>query len=178
MGWSCGRGASERLDQLKDACVAQTGQANVYLDEVGRKCFFEASNKEHRDGAVTGSIMRDNPDGKTCRKVASFRIEGDGEVTRGPKFFKSMPDLHYIKIYAMGNSFVELYRGSMPIEENNLITYLKDWMKQFEIGGVNERVGKSLGLRYPHKAIVYKNGGTTTSQNVMFEWSAPSFMVW
>lgn len=86
MGWSCATAAAYSLDAMKDVCVAQTGTSNVY-EEKGTKFFFEVSRREYADGAITGSIYKFLPD-ERCRKSGSFRIEGDGTFTRGPKIFR------------------------------------------------------------------------------------------
>jgi len=86
MGWSCRRDAGETLGKVTAACVESTGMSNTYeVDGVRR--FIEVSNKEHDDGAITGSVYREIGDG-LCRKAGSFRINGDGSVARGPAFLK------------------------------------------------------------------------------------------
>lgn len=92
MGWSCNMAAAEALDRVKDACVRSTGQTNVW-EERGQRYFFEASRTEHHDGAITGSVWRSvpsllGPSETTCRRVGSFRIEGDGRMSRGPAFMR------------------------------------------------------------------------------------------
>ncbi len=84
MGWSCSNSAYETMKQWSDNCFNQTGCSNTY--KIGRETyFFEASRMEHIDGAITGSIHRFVGEG-LARKVGSFRINGSGRVTRGPKF--------------------------------------------------------------------------------------------
>jgi hypothetical protein len=50
--------------------------------------FYEVSNKEHYDGAITGTLMKFLPGSTMCKSAGSFRIEGDGTVARAPKFLK------------------------------------------------------------------------------------------
>ena len=88
MGWSCRADAARTADKWSDACVAQTGSSNVFQTKRG-KYFWENSRKEHGDGAITGSVFKMLPgDNGLCRPSGSFRIEGDGTVTRAPKFLK------------------------------------------------------------------------------------------
>ncbi len=92
MGWSCRREASEILKKWEAACRAQTGSQNVF--RVGsREYFFEIDETEYNDGAVTGAISETTStwsDGSvgTAVSAGTFRIEGDGRVTRAPQFLK------------------------------------------------------------------------------------------
>lgn len=86
MGWSCRADAGRVLDKMTQACVASTGMQNTYkVNDVSY--FYEVSRTEHEDGAITGSIYRMLA-GNMAQKAGSFRIEGDGTVTRAPKFLK------------------------------------------------------------------------------------------
>lgn len=110
MGWSCTKAASDVARKWSEACVASTGSSNTY--KVGNeRYFFEISNKEHADGAITGTIMRIVPapashramiaptaaemacgvEAETffARKAGSFRINGDGSIARAPAFLKA-----------------------------------------------------------------------------------------
>ena len=91
MGWSCRADAGRTMDALVKACREQTKMSSNYIED-GREYFWEPSNREHADGAITGSILlmlEKRPDGSgTCRKVGSFRIEPDGSVKRGPAILK------------------------------------------------------------------------------------------
>jgi hypothetical protein len=89
MGWSCARDAGYVLDAFTAACIKNSGNQNTWTDpKTGKRYFFETSRTEHYDGAITGTIWRFLPDDKHVRKSGSFRIEGDGEVTRAPAFLK------------------------------------------------------------------------------------------
>jgi hypothetical protein len=74
-----------------NACVAQTGMANVFRAG-GRRYFWEESRTEHADGAITGQILvvtEERPDGSaSARRVATFRIDPDGTVARAPRFLR------------------------------------------------------------------------------------------
>jgi len=86
MGWSCRKDASDTLHSFQDSCVKQTGSSNKWEDN-NNTYFLEISRKEHDDGAITGSVYKMLPDSR-CRKSGSFRIEGHGAVSRGPKALK------------------------------------------------------------------------------------------
>ncbi len=86
MGWSCSAAASRVADSWVKACWAQTGGSNTFEHE-GRSYFWEESRKEHDDGAITGSVhlmLEDN----RCQRVGSFAIEGDGRVSRCPRYMR------------------------------------------------------------------------------------------
>jgi hypothetical protein len=87
MGWSCTRDADRTARQWVDACVASTGSQNTFRSR-GRKYFWEQSRTEHHDGAITGSIYRMDRHGY-CRRSGTFRIEGDGTVSRAPAFLRA-----------------------------------------------------------------------------------------
>jgi hypothetical protein len=106
MGWSCGAAASNVLKAWSDKCAVNSGMSNVW-SAGGKKYFFETSRTEHNDGAITGKIMKqvseEQPDGSYFAKsVGSFRIEGDGTITRAPKFLKDVKVNHDNLRYAIG----------------------------------------------------------------------------
>lgn len=90
MGWSAGAKACDVLDQWSKLCIDNTGSQNVWHDGKN-KYFWEASRTEHSDGAITGAIWKycepNNPD-SLVRRSGTFRIEGDGTITRAPAFLK------------------------------------------------------------------------------------------
>lgn len=87
MGYSCCQRADWVTDAWKDACIAQTDSQNVFVTR-GSKYFWEIG-RENPDGAITGTIWKFLPDSDRVRRSGTFRIEGDGEVTRAPKFLKN-----------------------------------------------------------------------------------------
>jgi hypothetical protein len=93
MGWSCSDKAGQVLDKWSKACVAQTGNSNLF-EVNGKKFHFEISRTEHHDGSVTGTIRKYvsfNPDtgGGMTVLGGSFKIDGiTGDIIRAPKFLK------------------------------------------------------------------------------------------
>lgn len=90
MGWSCRADAGYTDDEFRKLCVAQTGQSNVYQVK-GVNYFLQQSNKEHNDGAITGSILRMEGTLEApglCYLAGSYRINGDGTIARGPAILK------------------------------------------------------------------------------------------
>jgi hypothetical protein len=92
MGWSCTVKASDAMDKIQAACretqteTKENRPSNVYHAN-GERYFFEATRRDQPDGGVSGSIHLCI--GETlCRKVATFRIDGQGNVVRGPKLFR------------------------------------------------------------------------------------------
>lgn len=88
MGWSCSQVADNVLERWKERCIKDTGSSNVY--KVGNKrYFYQLSQKEYCDGSITGTIYH-WIDEKSCRKVGSFRINGNGTIARGPAILKQL----------------------------------------------------------------------------------------
>ena len=91
MGWSCGREAGKTLERWMDACMENAGSSNVFHTAKG-SFMYETSRTEHSDGAITGSVSRITgaaPGGAIyARRSGSFRIEGDGKVSKAPAFLK------------------------------------------------------------------------------------------
>jgi hypothetical protein len=75
------------MDAWSEACIAQNNNQNTYVAN-GKKYFWEIG-RENRDGAITGTIWKYQPgDNGLVRRSGTFRIEGNGEVERAPKFLK------------------------------------------------------------------------------------------
>lgn len=87
MGWSCRTDAANTLDKIEKACRLSTGSQNC-IKQGEDEFFFDVSRTEHNDGAITGSVFKFTPSKTHCRKAGSFRIEGDGTVTRAPAWMK------------------------------------------------------------------------------------------
>ena len=100
MGWSCSAVASDVLECWQKACIEQGGNSNTYRDG-GKTYFYEVSRTEHRDGAITGSIMRMLP-GNMCKRAGTFRIDGDGRIARAPKFLVSAAKPLAARAYVAG----------------------------------------------------------------------------
>ena len=94
MGWSCAAAAGDTMDRWSAFCVEQTGMQNVF--QVGETFYmFEVSRKEHRDGAITGEILRyenydPKADSNVCYEAGHFRIEPDGTCKRAPAILKGL----------------------------------------------------------------------------------------
>ena len=86
MGWSCRREAGNVLNAWMNACLKQTNSQNTFEDK-GKKYFFETSRTEHSDGAITGCIWKFVSEDRV-KPAGTFRIEGNGTVTRAPAFLK------------------------------------------------------------------------------------------
>jgi hypothetical protein len=68
------------LTQLRAASDKEIGASNGWRAK-GQEFFSERGREQH-DGAVTGTVWRN--EAQTCHKVGSYRIEPDGTVTRYP----------------------------------------------------------------------------------------------
>jgi hypothetical protein len=90
MGWSSTKAAGDVIDRWSNKCLQQTNQQNVYILD-GRRYFFEVIRKEHADGAITGEIWK-YVNETHANQVGTFRIEGDGVVSRGPQILKDLDE--------------------------------------------------------------------------------------
>ncbi len=168
MGWSCAQAAGFRMDAWSAKCIEQTGSQNVF-ESNGHRYFFEASRREHPDGAITGTIYRFLGDTK-CQNAGSFRIEGDGTVSRAPKFLKDT------KVYLL---FVDgcrtVWRGKThPTNETLEHEMVNEWSKQYMPGGVNAHISKAIGyIPHPHRADVID----LDTGKVVASWEAATFQV-
>jgi len=95
MGWSCSVQAGATTDAWAAACIEATGSQNVWEEGGGPsefnqavRFFYEISNVEHSDGAITGAVFR-FVGVDSCKLVGSFRIEPDGRVSRGRKWLRN-----------------------------------------------------------------------------------------
>lgn len=99
MGWGCNKDAGDTLDKISRWIVENFDNQNRWITKKGTY-FFEISRTEHADGAITGSIRKILPAGtlyrgKTypddrCTRSGTFRIEGDGTITRFPNLPKEV----------------------------------------------------------------------------------------
>ena len=91
MGWSCRKEASDTLGQITKAIGERFNNQNKWQIG-GRKFFYEHSNVEHKDGAITGMVYEirfySPTKDERCFEAGSFRIEGDGTIKRVPHFPK------------------------------------------------------------------------------------------
>jgi hypothetical protein len=84
--------AGKVMEAWAKLCVEESGMSNVFKAG-GAWYMAEISRREHADGAITGSISRFEGDPRgaaSCmaRRAGTFRIEGNGEVKRGPALLK------------------------------------------------------------------------------------------
>jgi hypothetical protein len=93
MGWSHTQAAGRTLDRIEEACsrsrLANGGGAtsNVFYAG-GKRYFYEVSRRDQPDGGIAGAIYLSPPDADWARKVGTFRLDGHGDVVRGPGLFK------------------------------------------------------------------------------------------
>lgn len=89
MGWSACVRACWVRDAWTNACLKSTGIQNVFDTPKGRYMF--ETGREQPDGAIVGQVWKYVAGGfpqMHVKRAGSFRIEGDGTVTRAPKFLK------------------------------------------------------------------------------------------
>lgn len=94
MGWSCAKKAMDSLEKIKKALVLdEEGPSNVFKI-YGTNYLLEISTREHYDGAISGEIFNlDNWIGRPCNR---FKINGNGNLQRGPAYFKKAIEGEYI----------------------------------------------------------------------------------
>jgi PAS domain-containing protein len=85
MGYSCAAVAAyseeAMIEVLHETSTAESRKTSNTWDYNGQRYFFERG-RERDDGAITGTVYRNLPDGVHCRKSGSVRIEPDGKITR------------------------------------------------------------------------------------------------
>ncbi len=167
MGYSCGRIASQRMEAIEQACLAVSGQQNVWIMDGNR--FFWEIGREQRDGAIVGSIHKYVSD-THCKKTGRFRIESNGKFIAGPAWMRKVPFLLLTMITNTGSSWLYNYRGE--VNDRGLMDMMLGWVASFKKGGVNELV--SGVLPYPVQSEV-KNVDTG---EVLVKWKMPMFFVW
>lgn len=86
MGWSCRQEAYDVEQAWSKACRQSTGSQNTWK-EGSNSYFYDISSKEHDDGAITGKIWKMGKNNQ-CTLASHFRIEGNGTITKAPKFLK------------------------------------------------------------------------------------------
>lgn len=165
MSWGCGRNAGLVLDALHDKCTKSGLSSNCWTDN-GKEYFFEVG-RENRDGAITGSIWRKVPTFDTCKKSGSFRIESNGVITTGPKFFKELKII-FLQIHNMR----WLWTRGEPNEENLEIA-VREWQQvsreQLNINEYHDDIESEI--RFPKAKIIDPNGV------VLVEYKTPMFVI-
>lgn len=81
MGWSCRVEASETLEKIQKLLEQNY---NIKLGNGVPNGFYDVNTRlEHIDGSITGSVFK-NLDNDMCKKIGSFKIEGNGFIKRFP----------------------------------------------------------------------------------------------
>jgi hypothetical protein len=80
MGYSCTQDASNALGLLRHAFTDGTTGNGL---KIGAFSGFYEVGKEQADGAITGSVFENLPNG-FARKFGSFRVNPDGYISRFP----------------------------------------------------------------------------------------------
>ena len=87
MGYSCTAAAAYASDVimeiLHETSTPETARTSNSWS-VGDETYFFECGRERPDGAITGTVYRNLPDGQHCRKAGTVRIEPDGIITRYP----------------------------------------------------------------------------------------------
>jgi hypothetical protein len=159
------------MEAISNFCYKQEKSNNVFSSK-GKKYFIEWSRTEHRDGAITGSIMKMN--GETCKKSGSIRIEPDGRISRAPKILMDVP------VCVLECTTDCTHQNLWPDQfgepnQDNLMTALQATVDSYKIGGCNAHVSEYLKyIPFPTNAKVVnvKNG------EIIVSWNAPMFQVW
>ncbi|MBY0525576.1 MAG: hypothetical protein K2R98_19380 [Gemmataceae bacterium] len=78
------------MEAIEKACRATHDGTSSNAFRVGSKSYFyEVNRQTHVDGSITGTIHLDVGH-NMARQVGTFKIDGQGNVVRGPKFWKSL----------------------------------------------------------------------------------------
>lgn len=133
MGWSCSLLAGQRLDLIQNLCHNLTKQTNVWIEK-NNKYMFEIG-RENRDGSITGTIHKFLPDNVHVRKSSTFKINPDGSIQRGPKFFKQKAFL-VLEFLNSGAKFPVKVQNIIPTDQE-LEQMRIDTNKSYEPGGIN-----------------------------------------
>lgn len=76
MGYSCTTAALRTLQAVKELNGCDLESSNEFHSHTGRRLFFERG-EEKNDGAIVGSVFD-----LRGKRAGSFRIEGNGYITR------------------------------------------------------------------------------------------------
>lgn len=149
MGYSCSMLASKRLDLIQNLCFKSTGLSNVWIDN-NQKFMFEIG-RENKDGSITGTIYKYTND-NLVKRTSNFKINKDGSVCRGPKFFKNKAFL--IVLVEQRAKFPVNVLDYIPTEEE-LDKIRLDANKEYSPNGINYHISESLGyMPYVNKVLV------------------------
>jgi hypothetical protein len=98
MGYSCTARADDTYRMWVEICKDTTGMGNVYLHNGNKYCL--EIGREQRDGAITGTVLRLEPNGTNengreqhlAYSNGTFRIDSDGTVKRYPTGLKKLTE--------------------------------------------------------------------------------------
>lgn len=92
MGYSC----SAKADKVREAMMTQLQVG--YKKKVsnawksGKFEYFCEIGREHRDGAITGTVYKSTGENAPCYRVGSIRIEPNGKITQWATSTKAQRD--------------------------------------------------------------------------------------
>jgi hypothetical protein len=89
VGWSCTARAHEALEKIRAACkqTQKDDPSSNAFHIGGKRYFYEVTRRDQPDGGVSGTLWLCVGEHHAW-KVGTFRIDGQGEVVRGPKLFR------------------------------------------------------------------------------------------
>jgi glucose/arabinose dehydrogenase len=65
---------------LQETSTPETARSSNAWDYKGQTYFYQIG-RENADGAITGTVFRNLPDGEHCRRAGRVRIEPDGTIS-------------------------------------------------------------------------------------------------
>lgn len=167
MGWSCSHLAAITQEAITKRCVADTSSGNCFCAN-GTRYMIEWSRREHRDGAITGTILRFDGAGG-LKNNTSIKINANGVISRGPATLRNMRIIRSRMTFGTRwNEEVRLWQGDET--EDALYVAAVQYGEQFKPGGVNEHVGVVI---YPTKVVL-----EDTSGHPLVSWEAGAFQVY
>lgn len=80
MGYSC-TARARFTEEIIQERFRHANSGNVFSTDGGKTTFFTERGREQDDGAITGNVYANLPNGM-ARKVGSYRIDSDGKIIR------------------------------------------------------------------------------------------------
>lgn len=72
--------AEAMMKVLQETSTPENARSSNTWDHKGQTYFYEVT-RDHPDGAITGTVYRNLPDGEHCRRAGRVRIEPDGTIS-------------------------------------------------------------------------------------------------